>query len=76
MLALLKVGLSWVLYWLGDLASKPLHWELANSYWWAGFWYPIYNSLMCASVELQGDDKRGPWSEEQDSTSELSQSQD
>lgn len=47
---------SWVLYWLGDLTSKPLHYL---NWWWL---YPVYNRLMIWSVDVQdwsGAD--GPW---------------
>jgi len=50
--------LSWTLYWLGDLVSKPMHWTY-------GYWlYPVYNRLMIWSTDVQdwsGAD--GPWGE-------------
>ena len=50
--------LSWTLYWLGDLASKPMH------YFDWGWIYPVYNRLMIWSTDVQdwsGAD--GPWGE-------------
>jgi hypothetical protein len=58
---LVKVGGSWILYQAGLVAWAPLTWKLADGERWAGFWYPIYNSLMVASEKLQGSDTRGPW---------------
>jgi hypothetical protein len=44
--------LSWVCYYAGDLACKIL--ELNDdSEWWCGFWYPVYNKLMCWSGDIQ-----------------------
>ncbi len=54
-----RVMLSWIFFFLGDLASKPLNW--VDREWWVSFWYPIYNTLMIASVNIQKDDPRGPW---------------
>jgi hypothetical protein len=49
---------SWALYWLGDLVSKPMHYRY-------GYWlYPVYNRLMCWSVDVQDWAKvDGPWGE-------------
>ena len=49
---------SWILYWLGDLTSKPMHY--LDWYWL----YPLYNLLMCWSVDVQDWAKliNGPWS--------------
>lgn len=47
---------SWVLYWLGDLASKTMHWFN----WTAFFLYPVYNRLIGWSVDIQGEGN-GPW---------------
>lgn len=50
----MKIALSWVLYCLGDLVSKPMD-RLP-------FLYPIYSRLMCWSIQLQGATfERGPW---------------
>ena len=50
---------SWLLYWLGDLVSRPMsRWDAC---WWL---YPVYNRLMLASSRLQDwGDGTGPWSE-------------
>lgn len=48
---------SWALYWLGHLTSKPMHWTY-------GYWlYPVYNRLMIWSVDAQdwGKVPNGPW---------------
>jgi hypothetical protein len=48
--------LSWALYWLGDLVSKPMHYI---DWWWL---YPVYNNLMRASLSVQDWAKiAGPW---------------
>lgn len=53
---------SWLLYFLGDMASHTLKiepWE-----WWSSFWYPIYNRLMLWSSAVQdwaGGNKGFPW---------------
>jgi hypothetical protein len=47
---------SWILYWLGDLTSKPMNY--LDWYWL----YPVYNRLMCWSVDVQDWSKAdGPW---------------
>jgi hypothetical protein len=38
---------SWTLYWLGDLTSKPMNY--LDWYWL----YPVYNCLMCWSADVQ-----------------------
>jgi len=49
--------LSWTLYWLGNLVSKPMHYI---DWWWL---YPVYNNLMRASLSVQDWAKiDGPWS--------------
>ena len=51
----IRWGVSWCLYALGHVASLPMvAWD------WA-FLYPLYNRLMAASADLQGDGARGPW---------------
>jgi len=49
---------SWMLYWLGDLVSRIMHFDLM---WWL---YPVYNQLMCCSLRIQdwSDIDTGPWS--------------
>ena len=49
--------LSWLLFWLGDIVSKPLNWF--ECMWWL---YPAYNRLMTWSYDVQewGGDC-GPW---------------
>jgi len=46
----MKKLLSNMLFWLGDVTSHIL--EARESETWANFWYPIYNNLMIASIEL------------------------
>jgi hypothetical protein len=47
---------SWTLFWLGDLASKPM-----NYLDWAWL-YPIYNCLMSLSLDVQDwSGAAGPW---------------
>jgi hypothetical protein len=54
---------AWVLYWLGDIASRPLEWRDTER--WVGFWYSIYNTLMVASGDVQahvrGNGPKWPW---------------
>jgi hypothetical protein len=48
---------AWLLYYLGDLVSKPL-----NAWDWAAFLYPAYNRLMLASSSVQDwSGCKGPW---------------
>ena len=48
--------LSWTLYGLGDLVSKPMH--LTYGYWL----YPVYNRLMIWSYDVQDwSSTDGPW---------------
>lgn len=50
--------LSWILYWLGDLVSKPMEWF---DFWWL---YPVYNRLMTWSLQVQDwCGNTGPWKE-------------
>src|SRR5258708_3806339 len=56
---ILRIGLSWVCYYAGDLISRPIGWR--DHFCWL---YPLYHRLMCWSYDLQGDNKRGPWSDE------------
>ena len=52
-----RVVLSWICYWMGDLASRACHrWDASSR-----VFYPVYHRLMCWSDDLQGDDPRGPW---------------
>ena len=51
----IRLAVSWSLYGCGHVISLPMvHWDLA-------FLYPLYNALMVASDEIQGDLKQGPW---------------
>jgi hypothetical protein len=70
---------SWTCYYLGDLSSKAL--MLLDDYeMWCGFWYPIYNRLMCWSGEIQdaagydpqtgADTSKWPWFKAEDNTEE------
>lgn len=49
--------LSWVLFGLGDLISKPMN------YWDCMSWlYPAYNNLMLWSYNIQNwANNNGPW---------------
>lgn len=47
---------SWLLYWAGHLLSIPMMRFDALA-----FLYRPYNSLMSASVAVQGDMTHGPW---------------
>ena len=49
----MKLALSWVLYWLGDVISRTIL--------RLGFGYGLYKTLMLWSVEL--DDKFDVWKE-------------
>lgn len=51
MIRLLRIGLSWVLYDLGDLTCTITD----------GRAYSLYNWLMHASDRVQGELKSGPW---------------
>lgn len=56
-MALIRVGLSWTLYWTGDLVSRVMDywpWERCHP-------YRLYSWLMGVACDLQGDDPRGPW---------------
>jgi hypothetical protein len=49
--------LSWSLYWLGDLCSKPMgKWNCC------AFLFPLYNNLMKLSIDWQEWGGAGPWS--------------
>lgn len=53
---MVRIALSWLCYWLGDLVSRPMdRWNIYRHL------YPIYDKLMCWAYVLQGDDPRGPW---------------
>lgn len=54
------ISVAWLLYWLGDLASRVLALDHSSERW-VGFWYPIYNRLMWWSTKAQGGAKCGPW---------------
>jgi hypothetical protein len=48
--------ISWVLFWIGDLVSKPMHYL---DWWWL---YPVYNRLMISSADVQDwSNANGPW---------------
>jgi hypothetical protein len=47
---------SWILFWIGDLVSKPMHYI---NWWWL---YPVYNQLMISSADVQDwSNANGPW---------------
>lgn len=48
---------SWLFFWLGDMASKVLK-LFDNSETWVAIWYPLYNKLMLCSSYIQ--DKAEP----------------
>ncbi len=53
---LLRGGVAWILYFLGDLISKIMHTE------YTAFLYSVYNTLMITSADVQGEQNRfGPW---------------
>ena len=62
--------MSWALFWLGDLVSKPLNWSWANSdednkfiEWLVHINYSTYNWLMLKSCDYNdagGHDLWGP----------------
>ena len=48
--------ISWSLYWLGDLISRPMQW-----FDW-DWLYPVYNQLMLTSSNIQNwAGNKGPW---------------
>jgi hypothetical protein len=53
---MIRIILSWTLYWAGDLVSRPMNWCHV-----CGYLYSPYCRLMCWSLDLQGDDRSGPW---------------
>lgn len=57
---LVRWSVSWLLYGLGDLASKIMLLN-DNSELWVSVWYPIYNNLMHWSTCAQGSGDSGPW---------------
>lgn len=48
--------LSWVLYGLGHIVSRPM-------LWWDWPVYPVFNWLMLRSSDVQDWAGAGPWSE-------------
>lgn len=53
--------LAWTYYWLGDWTSKILELN-EDSELWCDAWYPLYNSLMAASSDVQDRyNLSGPW---------------
>jgi hypothetical protein len=55
----MKTALAWILYYLGDLVSRLLVWDLFS------FLYPVYNKLMIWSSDL--DTEHRIWKEENES---------
>lgn len=53
----MKTFLSWIFFFIGDIASKMV--------WGEGLWADVmfwcYQSSMRVSVYLQGENERGPW---------------
>ena len=52
---------SWALYWMGDIASRPLRAPESWPEWWFAAWYAVYNRLMLRSVSAQDWGGSGPW---------------
>jgi len=58
-MGLIRVGIAWAMYWVGDLLSKTIvNRALGNYFEWP---YRFYNWLMVTASDIQGDDPRGPW---------------
>ena len=58
---MIRVGLSWILYWMGDLVFETIVKRTLGHYFeWP---YRVYSQLMKWSLDVQGDDPRGPWRE-------------
>ncbi len=55
----MNIALSWVLYWIGHAITRTIEPVLGHRFEWP---YRIYNWVMVTSADLQGDDRRGPWS--------------
>jgi hypothetical protein len=54
-------AVSWMLYWLGEMASKPLGAPESFPQWWFDLFYTLYNRLMGASSDVQDWGGAGPW---------------
>jgi hypothetical protein len=55
---MMKISLSWICYWIGDLISHTIMPFFGRWFEWP---HKIYSRLMHWSVDLQSDDRRGPW---------------
>ena len=55
----MKLLLSWICYQIGDAINRTI--EPVFGRWFSS--YRLYNWFMLRSVDLQGDDLRGPWSD-------------
>ena len=52
---------SWALFWLGDIVSKPMQWF---EWEWV---YPVYSKIMFASLAVQEwANNDGPWEKPKD----------
>jgi hypothetical protein len=56
----MKTMLSLICFWIGDAISRTIEPVFGR---WSAWSYRIYNWFLVRSVDLQGDDSRGPWSE-------------
>lgn len=52
-----KILFSWACFWIGHAISRTI--EPVFGRWFSS--YRAYNWFMIRSVDLQGDDPRGPW---------------
>lgn len=59
----MRVALSWMFYYAGDLWERATYSNLQNWFEWP---YRVYQWLMCCAHDLQGDDPRGPWRDADD----------
>jgi hypothetical protein len=55
---MMKILFSWI-YRIGDAISRTIEPVFGRWFAWP---YSVYNWFTIRSVELQGDDPRGPWS--------------
>lgn len=52
---MIRKACAYILFWIGDGVSKVMNW----ADW--GWLYPVYNTLMCWSSDIQGEGDNGPW---------------
>lgn len=56
----MRLILSWMCYWIGDLVSRTIEPMFGWHYEWP---YRFYSWWMVTAHDLQGGDPRGPWSD-------------